>query len=296
METTIGVVGIGRMGLPVCARLADAGMNVVAHDQRPDPREAVSGMGATWAPDAGGVAAAVDAFITILPGTSELRTVMDMAIPELRPGTTWIDMTSSTLATAREIGARARARGIECLDAPVGGGPAAAAAGELQLFVGGREAIVERHRRLLEVLGAVEHVGDHGAGYVTKLLVNLLWFGQAVATGEALLLARRAGLDLEVLRETLERSSASSEFLRGDLDALLDGDYLESFGLDRCVEELEAVTDLARALGVPFDLSNGVTQAYERALERYGPVDGELLAVALLEERAGIYLRRRERP
>ena len=249
-------------------------------------------MGASWAPDTRAVAAAADVFMTMLPGTDELRAVMDLAIPELRPGRTWIDLTSSTLATAREVGARARARGIECLDAPVGGGPAAAAAGELQLFVGGRKEIVERHRRLLEVLGAVEHVGGHGAGYVSKLLVNLLWFGQAVATGEALLLARRAGLDLEVLRGTLERSAASSEFLRRDLDALLDGDYLESFGLDRCVEELRAVADLAGELEVPFELSTGVAQAYERALDHYGAIDGELLAVALLEERAGTDLRR----
>ena len=245
-----------------------------------------------WAPEVRGVAAAADVFMTMLPGTDELRAVMDVAIAELRFAATWIDMTSSTLATAREVGARARARGIGCLDAPVGGDPAAAAAGELRLFGGGQKEIVERHRRLLEELGAVEHVGGDGAGYVSKLVVNLLWFGQAVATGEALLLARRAGLDLEVLHRTLERSSASTEFLRRDLDGLLDGDYLESFPLDRCVEELRAVVDLAKELGVPFEVSTGVAKAYERALERYGPLDGELLAVALLEERAGTALRR----
>ena len=292
MEPTVGFIGIGRMGLPVCARLAGAGFEVVAHDRRPDRKEDVRGMGAIWAPDARGVAARADVFITMLPGTDELHAVMDIALLGLRSATTWIDMTSSTLGTAREVGARARARGIEYLDAPVGGGPTAAIAGELQLFVGGRKEIVERHRRLLEVLGAIEHVGGNGAGYVSKLLVNLLWFGQAVATGEALLLARRVGLDLEVLRGTLERSSASTQFLRRDLDALLDGNYLESFGLDRCCEELRAVVDLAGELGVPFELSAGVAQAYERALERYGAVDGELLAVALLEERAGTALRR----
>ena len=70
--------------------------------------------------------------------------------------------------------------------------------------------MVDRHRPILETLGRVDHVGDNGAGYTTKLLVNLLWFGQAVAVGEALLLARRAGIDLEVLRSAIGASSAAS--------------------------------------------------------------------------------------
>jgi 3-hydroxyisobutyrate dehydrogenase len=114
---------------------------------------------------------------------------------------------------------------------------------------------------------------------------------QAVATGEALLLARRAGIDLDVLRRTLAASAASTAFVRDDLGALLDGDYLTSFGLARCCEELTAIADLARALRVPSQLTQVVEQTYQRALRRFGPVDGELLAVALLEEEAGLRLR-----
>ncbi len=292
MTAIIGFIGVGRMGLPMCTNLARAGYEVMAGDQRPEREQEVRAAGASWAGETQLVAAAAEVLITVLPGSDELREAMALVIPALRPGTTWIDMTSSSAAVGRDLGARARERGVECLDAPVGGGVAAAAAGTLQLFVGGEAQTVERHRRLLEVLGSIEHVGDHGAGYTTKLLVNLLWFGQAVATGEALLLARRAGIDLEVLRGALGRSAAASEFVRRDLDALLDGDYLTSFGLDRCCDELEAVRALAGELGVPFELSGVVARAYARALERYGPVDGELLAVALLEEQAGVRLRR----
>lgn len=166
--------------------------------------------------------------------------------------------------------------------------------GTLQLFVGGDTALVERHRPLLEVLAdpqRITHVGGHGTGYMTKLLVNLLWFGQGVATGEALLLARRAGIDLGILRQALTGSAASSAFISHDLDALPAGDYLACFGLDRCCEELAAVTALGREHDVPFELSALVEQIYQRALRRYGPADGELLAVALLEEEAGVQLR-----
>jgi 3-hydroxyisobutyrate dehydrogenase-like beta-hydroxyacid dehydrogenase len=135
------------------------------------------------------------------------------------------------------------------------------------------------------------HTGGHGTGYTAKLLVNLLWFGQAVATAEALLLGQRAGIDPGVLVHALAGSSAASAFIRRDIGLVFQDDYLTSFGLDRICEELEAVTTLAGDYQVPWELSDLVRSTYDRALARYGPVDGELLAVALLEEEAGHKLR-----
>jgi 3-hydroxyisobutyrate dehydrogenase len=212
----------------------------------------------------------------------------------MRSRAIWVDITSSSPATGRVLAADAHARGIGVLDAPAGGGVEAAQAGTLQLFAGGDAAVLEGCRPVLEVLagrGRILHVGGNGAGYTVKLLVNLLWFGQAVATAEALLIGGRAGIDLDVLRHALGASAASSAFIDHDLDALLDGDYLTSFGLDRCCEELSAVIELARELGVPCELTEHVEGTYRRALKRYGPADGELLAVAHLEERAGLRLR-----
>ncbi len=290
---TVGIVGVGRMGLPVCARLVGAGFQVVVTDIRHEREADARAVGADWIGETKLVASIADVLLTVLPGSGELTEATALALPALRPETTWIDLTSAAPASARVLVERAESLGIDCLDAPVGGGIAAAAAGSLQLFVGGRADAVERHRGLLESLGRVDHVGENGTGYITKLLVNLLWFGQAVAVGEALLLARRAGIDLDVLRSVLGDSAAASEFVRRDVDKLLEGDYLESFGVHRCCEELEAVVSLAAELGVPFELSGAVERAYRAAVERYGPVDGELLPVALLEERAGVRLRTR---
>lgn len=294
--TRIGFLGVGRMGLPMCANLSRSGYDVTAGDLRVELEDAVTACGARWGSTSSEVAGAADVLITMLPGPQEVRDAMldpGGALDALPAGATWIDMSSSSPAVGREIGERAQARGVGVLDAPVGGGVPAARAGTLQLFVGGDAALIQRHRAVLEALGdRILHVGGHGAGYTTKLLVNLLWFGQAVATAEALLLGRRAGIDLDVLREALASSAASSEFVRHDLEALFTGDYLESFGLDRCVEELATVTALARESGLPFELSELVERLHRRALTRYGPVDGELLAVALLEEEAGVTLRR----
>jgi 3-hydroxyisobutyrate dehydrogenase len=295
----IAFAGLGRMGLPMCAALVNAGYQVIATDERAEAEQAAVACGATWRDTPVQAAAAADVLITMLPGAGEVRTAMlgeDGALNGLAAGAVWIDMTSSSPVLIRPIREQVMGRGVEVLEAPVGGGIEAARRGELQLFVGGEAAAVERHRPLLEVLGdpgRIVHVGGHGTGYTAKLLVNLLWFGQAVATAEALLLGQRAGIAPAVLEHALAGSAAASTFIRRDMDFVFRGDYLTSFGLDRICEELEAVTALADHYQVPWGLSGQVRRTYRRALARYGPVDGELLAVALLEEEAGHKLRPR---
>jgi 3-hydroxyisobutyrate dehydrogenase len=285
------------MGMPMCANLVQAGYTVTAGDVRPGRETEVTACGARWAGEAAEAAAGADVLITMLPGTQELTEVMlgpGGVLAVLPPEATWIDMTSTDPKAGRELAAAAHGRGVRVLEAPVGGGVPAAVAGTLQLFVGGDAVLLEQHRALLQVLAdpaRITHVGGTGTGYTAKLLVNLLWFGQAVATAEALLLGRRAGIDLDVLRSAFAGSAAASHFITHDLSALFQGDYLTSFGLDRCCEELAAVTALARENRMPFELSEHVERVYRLALDRYGPVDGELLAVAMLEEQAGVRLR-----
>ena len=276
------------MGLPVCARLVAAGFEVVASDLDAARRTAVEAAGATWADPAGTATRSCEVIVTVLPGSPELLDVMGPLLPQMRQGTSWIDLTSASPQAAARL--RGLGADIDILDAPMGGGPSAARAGTLELFVGGAETTVTRHRPILEALGRVHHVGGPGAGYLVKLLVNLLWFGQALATGEALLVARRAGLDLITVRRALESSAAGSRFIQRDLGPLLEGDYLTDFGLERCCEELDAIAAFAHELDVPFELSAVVRDLYASALERYGPVDGELLAVKLLEDRSGVSL------
>jgi 3-hydroxyisobutyrate dehydrogenase len=295
----IGFVGLGRMGLPVCAALVRAGYQVMAADERAGSQADAAACGAAWRDTPAGAAAAADVLITMVPGPGEVRAVMlgaTGALEGLAAGSTWIDMSSSSPSAIRPIRERAIQAGVQVLEAPVGGGIPAARNGTLQLYVGGEAALLERHRALLEVVADPErivHIGGHGTGYTAKLLVNLLWFGQAVATAEALLLGQRAGIDLQALEQALSGSSAASTFIDRDVDALSHGDYLASFGLDRICEELQAVTALARDYQVPFELSRLVYRTYRRALARYGPADGELLAMALLEDEAGQKLRPR---
>ncbi|MEV5710343.1 NAD(P)-dependent oxidoreductase [Actinoallomurus sp. NPDC052274] len=295
--TRVGFVGVGRMGTPMCRNLARAdGYRVLASDIDPARADVVEACGAAWTPVTAEAARSADVLITMLPGAEAVAAAMvgGGLVDALPSGAVWIDMSSNSPAAADPIRRLAAARGIDVLDAPVGGGVPAAEAGTLQFFVGGDGAVLKRHRPLLEVLGdpaRITHVGGHGSGYTVKLIVNLLWFGQAVATAESLLLGLRMGVDLATLRRALADSAAESRFIRRDLDALFAGDYMTTFGVDRCYEELAAVTDLARAHQVPFELSEAVRRIYERAAARYGTADGELLAVRLLEEESGRWLR-----
>ncbi|MFJ6119960.1 NAD(P)-dependent oxidoreductase [Streptomyces sp. NPDC092129] len=291
----IGLIGLGRMGAPMCDNLVTAGHEVVAHDIDPGRAETALAMGARWSPSSAAAAAEAEVLLTVVPGPSEAAAVMDdRVVDALAPGATWIDMTSNSPTASARIRERVLKRGVGVLEAPIGGGPKDAEAGSLRLFVGGDPALLARHRRVLEAVadpGRIVHVGGHGAGYTAKLLVNLLWFGQAVATAEALLVGSRMGIDVGVLRDVLADSPASSAFIHTGLSALFAGDYLASFGLDHIEEQLAMVVSLARDNSTPHTVTEAVRRLYVQAGERFGPADGELLAVALLEEQAGLLLR-----
>lgn len=291
--TSVGVLGAGRMGLPVIRALVGAGDDVVAWDPDAVALARAASAGAAVADGVARAAASADVLVTVLPGVGEAAGAMAEALPALRDGSLWLDLTSNDPRAVERIAGLAASRRIDVVGAPMGGGAAAALAGKLHFFVGGTESAVGRARPLLETLGTVDHVGEPvGAGYTAKLLANLLWFGQVVAVTEALLLGQSLGLSPAILRATLARSAGGSVFIDEYLDSLLDGDYLASFGIDRCVEELDILASLARDAAVPFELSALVGRLHREALERFGAVDGELLAAKLLEERAGRTLRR----
>ncbi|MDT4928907.1 MAG: hypothetical protein QOF92_1774 [Pseudonocardiales bacterium] len=301
-SSQVAVLGVGRIGLPVCANLVRAGHEVRAHDTRPERRAAVEQHGATWTGVAAEAVKDADVVITVLPGSPELHALMlgsggaDDAglLARLTSTQTWIDLTSAAPDLGAELAAAAAARSVAYLDAPLGGGMPAAHDATLTLYVGGPAAVLDQQRGLLESIAApdrIHRMGPSGAGYLSKLLVNLVWFGQAVAVGEALLLATEGGIALDQMHRVLAMSPASSEFITQYLPALYDGDYLRTFGLGRCVEELDSVLRFAAETVVPTPLASRVAELYRSALERFGAVDGELLGIAHLEDLAGRRLR-----
>lgn len=294
-EPRVGVLGLGRMGLPIARSLARAGFAVSVFDIAADRRTEASPLSA--ADSAVDLARSVDTLVTVLPGAIEAERLLldDGLIDEVGPGALWLDLTSSDPTVSRRIAERATQQGIASVAAPMGGGPSAAESGRLRFFAGGEPSAIERATPILAALGgedAVDRVGnDIGDGGTAKLLANLLWFGQVVAVTEALLLGISLGVPIRSLRHSLGASPGGSVFVDEYLDSLLAGDYLETFGIDRVVEELDILVRLADRADVPFELSRTVARLHREALDRFGAIDGELLAAKLLEERAGIDLR-----
>jgi 3-hydroxyisobutyrate dehydrogenase len=283
----IALVGAGRIGLPVARHLVAAGHAVRVQDVRAEVEHQARDFGATW----GEPLPETDVLVTVLPGSPELRALMldeSGLLNRLRPGTTWLDLTSASPALGAELAAAADHHRIDYLESPVGGGPDAAEAGALSLYVAGDSTTFDRLQPILQAFAKQLHyTGPHGSGYLTKLLVNLLWFNQVVAVGEVLMLGQSGGLDPLRLRQILLNGPAASAFIQDVVPHMLAGDQLATFGLDRIVEELGSIEDFARLHEVPAALTSLVTAVHRDALAYFGPAAGELLAFTHLSATAG---------
>jgi 3-hydroxyisobutyrate dehydrogenase len=298
MIERVGFIGLGNMGGGMCANVARAGFEVTAYDVDTGALERARGAGAAVADSAAACAAGAQALITMLPAPPQVEDVLlgsGGVIDALAPGSLAIDMSTSSIAVGERVVRAADARGIEVLDAPVAGHPTRAAAGELGIYVGGPEAAFAQARPLFEAMAdprRIFHLGPHGAGYTVKLLLNLLWFIQSAATGEVLSVGVRAGVPLESLYSALVASPANSNFLENDVRAVLDGgDYDDVFPLRLVTKDLALAVDLARDVGVPVELSALVEQIHRRARALYGDGGGQISAVRLYEDLAGVTLR-----
>jgi 3-hydroxyisobutyrate dehydrogenase-like beta-hydroxyacid dehydrogenase len=268
------------MGSPIAARLATAGHSVIGVD--PD---AAAAPGVRRAPSVEALCVSSDVVVSVLPGRAELAAAAEGIMSALTPGSLWIDLTSGDPELADVIAARCEGAGIDVVFAPMGGGPAAAASGDLLFYAGGPS--IDRAMPVLEPLGTVERCGPGaGDGLTMKLVTNLLWFGQLAAVAEATSLASSLGLSTETLERVLPRSAAASALLDDYLPLVLHDEPVPTFGIDRIVEELETLERLAGDR--PFELSRLVARLHRDALERFGSVDDELLVARLLCERDGL--------
>jgi 3-hydroxyisobutyrate dehydrogenase len=301
---TVGLIGVGHLGKPLAYNLLGANYPLVVHSRSRAEADDVVARGATWAASSADVGAAADVVITVLPWPHVVREVMigsGGVLERMRPGTTHIDMSTSSVEVAHEIMALAGPRGVAVMDAPVSF-IAKAPLGEsrrtatLQIFVGGTAEDFARHLPLFRALGGLEqqivHAGLNGAGYAIKVLLNLLWFMHAAGTSEVLVMATKLGVDLRTLQRVLCTSAAQSNFLQYDVNGVLErGDYDEGFTIELVCKDLGLALGLGARTGVDVPVSRLVEQLHRRALEAYGPNAGEMSVVKLYEDAAGLQLR-----
>jgi 3-hydroxyisobutyrate dehydrogenase len=294
----VGFIGLGNMGGPMCRHLVQAGFSVSAFDLDAGALGRAVDAGAREAGSVAECAQGAEVLITMLPAPPQVEDVLlgdGGAIAALEPGSLAIDMSTSSTAVGARVVQAAHERRIDVLDAPVAGQSIGAQAGTLAIYVGGQEGAFARARPLFEAMGDPErifHLGGNGAGYTVKLLLNLMWFIESVAVGEVLTIGARAGVSLDRLHAALVGSPANSVFLERDVRMVLDdGEYDEAFPMRLVTKDLGLAVELAREVGVPVELSALVEQIHRRARAAYGDGAGQISAVRLYEDLAGVSLR-----
>ncbi len=285
MTETIGFIGLGNMGLPMCLNLIESGLDVVAFDLRTEPvAEAVAAGGRT-ADSVAAVAAEADILLTSLPRPDHVAAVMRAggALAALRPGSLWTDLTTNRREFVAELAAEAPA-GVTVVDSPVTGAVDGARNRRLTLFAGGRDEDLDRVVPVLENMGRVIRCGGLGTGNVVKLVTNQLWFIHAASIGEGFALGMANGVELPVLYDAICDSVGDSFVARHDGPSIFAGHYDPSFTLDLCLKDLGLVRELETSLEAPLAMTAAAHAVFEEAAERYGKDVGELHVAKRLED------------
>ena len=297
----VAFIGLGHMGGHMCRNVITAGFAVSAFDLDGEALARAAADGARPAESAADCVRDAEILLTSLPGPPQVEAVLcgtpsaPSTIAAMAPGSIVVDMSTSSLEVGRRARAEAGAAGVDFLDAPVAGQTIGAEAGTLAIYAGGEPEAFARALPVLEAMGDPQRIfllGPGGCGYAVKLLLNLTWFIQAVATAEALSIGVKAGVDLSRLHTALVASPANSVFLERDVLPLLErGDYDEGFTMKLVTKDLGLAIELARDAGVPVELSSLVEQIHRRARAVYGDEAGEMSVVRLYEDLAGVELR-----
>jgi 2-hydroxy-3-oxopropionate reductase len=268
----VGFVGLGAMGRPMAMHLLRAGHRLAVWARRPEAAAPLLAAGAIACADAADVARRSDVVFTIVTGSADVESVAlgaDGLGEGLAVGSILVDMSTIAPETARSLARRLSRQGVDMLDAPVSGGEQGAIAATLAIMVGGKAAVLERVRPLLECLGrTIVHVGDNGAGQVAKACNQMVMVGAIQAVAEALHLAAAAGADPARVRQALGGGSAASRVLEVMGRKMVDRDF--AAGVEARLHHKDYGVVLAEAcrLGVPMPVAAAVCQQLNALMAR----------------------------
>ena len=260
----IGFIGVGIMGKPMSKNLLKAGYDVTVCDINAAAVAEVVALGAKSAATPKDVAAVTDIIITMLPNSPQVKTVVlgaNGVIEGARPSTLVVDMSSIAPAASQEICAAAQAKGVVMLDAPVSGGEPKAIDGTLAIMVGGDAKDFDSVKPVLEKMGSsVVHVGDIGAGNVTKLANQVVVALNIAALSEAMTLATKAGVDPELVFNAIKGGLAGSTVMNAKAPLIIDRKFDPGFRINLHIKDLNNAIETAHDVGVPLPLTAGVME------------------------------------
>ena len=290
----IGFIGVGIMGKPIARNLLKAGYPLVVHNRSRPAVEELSKEGAQAAKTSQEVAERSEVIITMLPDSPDVEVVYtsdEGILAGAKAGLLFIDMSSISPTVARKLAAEAQKRGCDMLDAPVSGGEAAAISATLSIMIGGQTAAVERAMPIFKSLGKnIVHVGGAGAGQITKA-ANQMIVGTTIAiVSEALVLARKAGVDPAKVRQALLGGFAQSKILEAHGQKMLEHNFKPGFRIRLHEKDMKIALEAGFEYGVPLMVTGQVAQMMSAMKAMgHGDLDHSAL-VKLIEELANTEL------
>jgi L-threonate 2-dehydrogenase len=290
--TTVGIVGLGLLGSAIASRFINAGHSVVGFDVLPERVQALTTLGGKAAPSAAAVAQSAEAVCTLLPSLAAAETAVagrEGILAGARPGLTVIQMSTISPTLTERLAREVTGKGLGFLDCPVSGTSAMVERGDGIFFVGGERALYERWRPVLEsVLPRAVLVGRVGQAMTLKLVANLLVALHSAAAAEALTLARKAGLDLDVALEVLNSSAATSSMLKVRGPMIVRGEFPAQMKLDLFMKDLHLMQEAAAAVGAPLPFTDLAERLYAAAQAAgHGGEDLAVVVTALEQRGAG---------
>jgi len=266
----IGFIGIGKMGSWMARHLLKAGHQVMVYDTNQEAAQSLQAHGAAAASSIQEIGGNNEYVITMLPNSAIVESVVAGAqglLETMKPGGLIIDMSSSYVLSTQKLARQCAESGIVLIDAPVSGGVVGAKNATLTIMVGANKADYERALPLLTLMGKnITHVGETGFGHGLKSINNFLSATSLYATAEAMILAKRLGIDLNKALETINTSSGQSFSTHFKFPTfVMPRTFNSGFSLDLMLKDIKLVTAFAKDTHTPVFVASMVEQIYEAA-------------------------------
>jgi len=280
-----GYIGQANLGANCACCLLREGMQVTVTDINKDACQKALDAGAKWADSPAELAAQVDHVITCLPSPAVSEIVADQMLPAMKEGAHWIEMSTLGRDEVMAFADKAAAHGVRLMELPVTGGVHLAAQGNITMLAGGDKDMFDLHLPAMQAMGnQVFHMGPLGSSSIIKVITNMLAFIHLKACGEALMLAKRGGLDLGQAWHAIKASSGTSFVHETEGALVLNGSYDIAFNIDLALKDLGFAMGFGREFEVPLELAAATEQTYVAARAAYGGEAQSPMIVKLLED------------
>ncbi len=290
----VGYIGLGLMGKSIARNLLKAGFPVTVHNRSRAAVDELVAEGAVAAFSPAEVAAQSDVVFTNLPDSPDVELVAlgtGGIIESARPGLIFVDNSTIKPATARLIAEKLGEKGVLCLDAPVSGGDIGARNGTLAIMVGGPGAAVAAVMPVFQAMGkTITHVGEAGAGQITKACNQIMVAAQMVALGELLIFARKAGADPQKVVEAIKGGAAQCWTLDMKPPRLFAGNRAPGFKAHMQAKDLNIVLETARQYGIPLPSAATDAQLFNAMLQMGMAELDNSAVIGVIEALAGVNL------